>query len=103
MVCGRGSGTGCHGRRGTELWLAIAGKRWKGVHTCHAQGTFLRFASTRTAAIIREYMPGPVKVLMNILYRFTRDAVPATAMAVQNAMDLRGSLLADAMMERVNE
>lgn len=73
------------------------------VRTCHAQGIFLRFASTSTAATILEYMPGPVKVLMITLRRFIFDAVAANTIAVLKAMDLRGSLLAEAILKGVKE
>lgn len=101
LVCEIGNDRGCHGRHDTDLRLTIS---WKsiGVRTCHAQGIFLRFASISAAASILEYMPGPVKVLI-IFGRFIFDAVAANTIAVLKAMDLRGSLLADAILKGVNE
>lgn len=55
------------------------------------------------AAAILEYLPGPVRVLMIRLRRFSREDPAANTSAVPKAIDLKGSLVADAMMKGVNE
>jgi len=67
--------------------------------TCHANGTFFRFARSAIAAMIRDILPGPVKVLMNRFWRFVRTARAPTAATVPKAMVLMGRLVADAILK----
>jgi hypothetical protein len=66
--------------------------------TCHANGTFLRFASTSATARIPEELPGPVKVLNRRFLRFTRDAPTTKRSVAVNNTDFRGIRAAEAIL-----
>jgi hypothetical protein len=66
--------------------------------TCHANGTFLRFAMITRKAKIRDLEPGPVNTLINRSRRLARDAAAVTARALVKAIDFSGNAVADAMV-----
>lgn len=68
------------------------------IPTCHANGTFLRFARTSIAAIIRDLLPGPVKVSKTTFRMLRREAVTPRASAIVKAIDLKGRRAPEAMM-----
>jgi hypothetical protein len=72
--------------------------RKAGKLTCHAPGTFLKFAITISIATILDLLPGPVKVLIMSFWKFTREAAVPKMRVVVNAMDFRGNLLAEAIL-----
>lgn len=80
--------------------LIIRGRLWerRGRRTCHAKGTFLRFARIIRKAAIREYRPGPVNVRRMRSRRLTLDALTLRTRAVVKAMDFIGRAVADAMV-----
>jgi hypothetical protein len=52
-------------------------------------------------ANVLDLLPGPVKVLMMIFRRFTRDATVAKIIDVENKRDFKGNLVADAILKNI--
>lgn len=66
---------------------------------CHANGTFLRFARTKSVAIIREVLPGPVNEFRRTFRMLIREAVMLRASAAVKAIDRRGRRAPEAMIK----
>jgi hypothetical protein len=69
--------------------------------TCHASGTFLRFARTKSVAIIRDVLPGPVKVFRRAPRILSREPVTLRTSATVNARDFSGRRAPEAMAKGV--
>lgn len=69
--------------------------------TCHASGTFLRFARTKSAATIRDVLPGPVKVFNRAPRILSRVPVTLRTSATVNAIDFSGRRAPEAMAKGV--
>jgi hypothetical protein len=69
--------------------------------TCHASGTFLRFARTKSAATIRDVLPGPVKVFRRASRILSREPVTLRTSATVNAIDFSGRRAPEAMAKGV--
>jgi hypothetical protein len=78
-------------------------RRKAGRPTCHAKGTFFRFASTTRMANIRDLRPGPVKVVTMRFRRFILDTVVPKMRVVVKVMYFRGNLVADAILETMEK
>ena len=69
--------------------------------TCHASGTFLRFARTNSVAIIRDVLPGPVKVFRRAPRILSREPVTLRTSATVKAIDFSGRRAPEAMVNGV--
>ena len=69
--------------------------------TCHASGTFLRFARMKSVATIRDVLPGPVKVFTRARRILSREPVTLRTSATVKAIDFRGRRAPEAMVKGV--
>ena len=86
----------------SELRMSVDdGAGGKTLLTCHASGTFLRFARTKSVAIIRDVLPGPVKVFRRAPRILSREPVTLRTSATVNARDFSGRRAPEAMAKGV--